>query len=121
MSIHPTPSPSQTQHTLNDVIIYTNPFKDVVKEMKANMRKKEEEKRGQENNTESYIDDGKYVQNKNDSIGKYINWNDFKKSATAATNTANTNEEFSKPKLNPLKKETHSKSKQNSRMDFSKW
>ncbi|GAB65878.1 cyclophilin [Plasmodium cynomolgi strain B] len=126
-NLDPTAS-SHAQHTLNEVIIYTNPFKDVVKEMKANMRKKEEEKSGQENNTESYIDDGKYVQNKNDSIGKYIKWNDFKKSATAATNAAappthatNTSEELSKPKLSPLKKETHSKSKQNSRMDFSCW
>ncbi|KJP85524.1 hypothetical protein AK88_04833 [Plasmodium fragile] len=119
-------STSDTQHTLNEVIIYTNPFKDVVKEMKANMRKKEEEEKkkktsGQENNTDSYIDDEKYVQNKNDSIGKYINWNDFRKSATEATNATNTSDELSKPKLSPLKKETHSKSKQNSRMNFSFW
>ncbi|CAG9480714.1 peptidyl-prolyl cis-trans isomerase, putative [Plasmodium vivax] len=119
---------ASSEHTLNEVIIYTNPFKDVVKEMKANMRKKEEEKSGREINTESYIDDGKYVQNKNDTIGKYIKWNDFKKSAAAATNAAaspthaaNTSEELSKPKLNPLKKETHAKSKQSSRMDFSCW
>ncbi|SBT71084.1 peptidyl-prolyl cis-trans isomerase, putative [Plasmodium malariae] len=101
------------QYTLNEAIIYTNPFKDAVKEMKEKIKKKEEKNDAKEN-TESFIDDVNFVENKNDSVGKYIKWTDFKKS------NQSTNNELNKTKEHVLQKEMFSKSKQ-SKMDFSCW
>ncbi|SBS82344.1 cyclophilin [Plasmodium ovale curtisi] len=102
------------RYTLNQTIIYTNPFKDVVREMKEKRRKKEEGEKVK-GNTERFIDDEVFVENKNDSIGKYINWKDLKKNSKSPNS-----DDMNKSKLNVMKKETFSKTKK-SNMDFSCW
>lgn len=63
----------------------------------------------------TFIDDDTFVENKNDDIGKYIKWQNFK------NNNKNTNcDESNQSKLNILKKENVSKPKQ-TKMDFSCW
>lgn len=104
----------QARYTLNQTIIYTNPFKDVVREMKEKRRKKEEGEKVK-GNTERFIDDEVFVENKNDSIGKYINWKDLKKNSKSPNS-----DDMNKSKLNVMKKETFSKTKK-SNMDFSCW
>ncbi|CRG96854.1 peptidyl-prolyl cis-trans isomerase, putative [Plasmodium gallinaceum] len=99
-------------YSLNETIIYTNPFKDVIKEMKEKI-KTEEKKVSLQENIGSFIDDENFVENKNDNVGKYINWNEIKRS-----NHLNNDEELNKQRLNILKKETSSKL---TKMDFSFW
>ncbi|SBT76498.1 peptidyl-prolyl cis-trans isomerase, putative [Plasmodium ovale] len=102
------------KYTLNETIIYTNPFKDVIREMKEKRRKKEEGEQVK-GNTERFIDDEVFVENENDNIGKYINWKDLKKNSKSPNS-----DDMNKSKLNVMKKETFSKTKK-SNMDFSCW
>ncbi|SCO59904.1 peptidyl-prolyl cis-trans isomerase, putative [Plasmodium berghei] len=109
-----TASMNAEHYTLNETIIYTNPFKDVIKEMKEDSKKKKIPEPAKEK-PKTFIDDDTFVENKNDDIGKYIKWQNFK------NNNKNTNcDESNQSKLNILKKENVSKPKQ-TKMDFSCW
>ncbi|ETW36686.1 hypothetical protein PFTANZ_02644 [Plasmodium falciparum Tanzania (2000708)] len=108
-----TSSNSQEQYSLNECIIYTNPFKDVIKEMKENI-KTDKKVKNEKEDIETFIDDKNYTENKNDNIGKYIKWKDINKN-----NEPIDKEEYnSKSKLNLKNKESFSKP---SKMDFSCW
>ncbi|EUT86106.1 hypothetical protein PFAG_02565 [Plasmodium falciparum Santa Lucia] len=101
------------QYSLNECIIYTNPFKDVIKEMKENI-KTDKKVKNEKEDIETFIDDKNYTENKNDNIGKYIKWKDINKN-----NEPIDKEEYnSKSKLNLKNKESFSKP---SKMDFSCW
>ncbi|VWU51496.1 peptidyl-prolyl cis-trans isomerase [Hepatocystis sp. ex Piliocolobus tephrosceles] len=107
----------EVRYKLKETIIYTNPFKDVIKEMKVNLKKKPEKDLNE--NKDNLINDDTFEENKNDDIGKYIKWKNLKKK-----NTTNLGE-LNKPKLNisqlnAFKKDAFPKSKQN-KMDFSCW
>ncbi|CAD2090474.1 peptidyl-prolyl cis-trans isomerase, putative [Plasmodium vinckei brucechwatti] len=106
-----TTSMNDEHYTLNETIIYTNPFKEVIKEMKEDSKKKNMPEPPKEK-PKTFIDDDIFVENKNDDIGKYIKWQNFK------NNNKNANSDESK--LNILKKENASKPKQ-AKMDFSCW
>ncbi|VTZ68526.1 peptidyl-prolyl cis-trans isomerase, putative [Plasmodium chabaudi chabaudi] len=106
-----TTSMNDEHYTLNETIIYTNPFKEVIKEMKEDSKKKNIPEPPKEK-PKTFIDDDIFVENKNDDIGKYIKWQNFK------NNNKNANSDESK--LNILKKENASKPKQ-AKMDFSCW
>ncbi|CRG99518.1 peptidyl-prolyl cis-trans isomerase, putative [Plasmodium relictum] len=103
---------NDTHYTLNETIIYTNPFKEVVKEMKEKIKNEEKQVNAKEN-IGSFIDDENFAENKNDNIGKYIKWNDIK-----INNNLTNDEKLNKTKLNILKKETNPKLR---KMDFSFW